>query len=86
MSGNPITLPPGGRFRRHAGPYEPDTSLPRYSVEISGPDDHACSLVEDNCQVMGTPGNHFYVWDFKNCSAWPIFLTLIINGVPIEQH
>lgn len=80
-----ITLAPGARFRRQAGPYDLETGQPRYAVQVSGPDEHALAQVEDKSQIMGGPGAHFYVWDIQNGSAWPVFLTLTVDGVPVIQ-
>ncbi|WMJ00162.1 hypothetical protein RBU55_01000 [Pseudomonas chlororaphis subsp. aurantiaca] len=80
-----ITLPPGARFRRQAGSYDLDTGRPRYDVQVSAPDEQARCQVEDNSQIMGAPGRHFYVWDIKNGSTWPVVLTLIVDGVPVGQ-
>ncbi len=41
--------------------------------------------LEDNSQIMGTPGKHFYVWDIKNGSTWPVFLTLTVDGVTVGK-
>lgn len=79
-----IILPPGGRFRRQAGPYHLDTGQPRYAFHVCGPDEQACRLVEDHSQIMGVPGNNFYVWDIKNLSTWPVFLTLSVDEVPVD--
>lgn len=81
-----ITLSPGSRFRRQAGPYDLDSGQPRYAVEVSAPDEHARRQVEDNSQIMGGPGRHFYVWDIKNGSSWPVLLTLTVDGVPADQY
>ena len=78
-----ITLPPGGRLRRQAGPYDQATGSPRYSFQVLAPDDQAKRQVVDNSEVMGAPGRHFYVWDIKNNSTWPVFLTLTVDGVPV---
>lgn len=51
-----ITLFPGARFRRQAGPYDLDTGRPRYAVEVSTPDEQVRRQVEDNSQIMGAPG------------------------------
>lgn len=80
-----ITLAPGSRFRRQAGPYNLDTGRPRYAVLVSAPDEQAQRQVEDNSQIMGSPGSHFYVWDIKNDSTWPVFLTLTVDGVPVGE-
>jgi len=80
-----ITLSPGARFRRQAGPYDLDSGLPRYVVEVSTPDEQARCQVEDNSQIMGAPGRHFYVWDITNGSIWPVLLTLTVDGVPVDQ-
>lgn len=80
-----ITLSPGSQFRRQAGPYDLDTGRPRYAVEVSAPDEQARLQVEDNSQIMGVPGMHFYVWDIKNGSSRPVFLTLTVDGVPFDQ-
>lgn len=74
-----ITLSPGSRFRRHAGPYDLDAGQPRYAVQVSAPDDQARRQVEDNSQIMGDLGTYFYVWDIKNGSIWPVFLTLTVD-------
>ncbi len=78
-----ITLSPGSRFRRQAGPYDQETGRPRYAVQVSARDDQARLQVEDNSQVMGNPGRHFYVWDIKNGSTWPVLLTLTVDGVTV---
>lgn len=80
-----ITLSPGDRFRRQAGPYDLDTGRPRYAVEVIAPDEQARRQVEDNSQIMSAPGRHFYVWDITNGSRWPVFLTLTVDGVPVDQ-
>lgn len=78
-----ICLPPGARFRRQAGPYDLESQSPRYSFQVSAPDEQAKRQVVDNSEVMGAPGRHFYVWDIKNNSTWPVFLTLTVDGVPV---
>ena len=80
-----ITLPPGSRFRRQAGPYDLDTGRPRYAFQVIAPEEQARRQVEDNSQIMGTPGKHFYVWDIKNGSTWPVFLTLAVDGVRVGK-
>lgn len=82
---NKITLHPGSRFRQQAGPYDLDTGRPRYAVQVLAPDEQARRQVEDNSLIMGTPGKHFYVWDIKNGSTWPVFLTLTVDGVAIGK-
>jgi hypothetical protein len=61
-----------------------DTSQPRYAFEVSAPDEQARRQVEDNSQIMGVAGRHFYMWDIKNGSSWPVFLTLTVDGVPVD--
>ncbi|WP_421556764.1 hypothetical protein [Pseudomonas kitaguniensis] len=78
-----IILLPGGRFRLNAGPYDLETSRPRYAVQVRARDEHEQSKVEDNSLIMGPAGRHFYVWDVKNGSTWPVFLTLTVDGVPV---
>lgn len=78
-----ITLDPGARFRRHAGPYDLETRRPHYAVQVHALDEQARRQIEDNSQIMGVPGRHFYVWDIKNGSSWPVSLTLTVDGVPV---
>lgn len=80
-----IILAPGSRYRRQAGPYNLDSGRPRYAFEVSAPDEQARRQVEDNSLIMGVPGSHFYVWDIKNGSSWPVFLTLTVDGVAVDQ-
>lgn len=80
-----ITLDPGARFRRQAGPYNLETRSPQYGVQVCARDEQARRQVEDSSQIMGVPGGHFYVWDIKNGSSWPVFLTLTVDGVPADQ-
>lgn len=81
-----ITLLPGSRFRRQAGPYDRDTRRPRYAVQVIARDEQARRQVEDNSQIMGVPGRHFYVWDIKNGSTSLVFLTLTVDGVAVGQE
>ncbi|SEE90570.1 hypothetical protein SAMN05216510_4467 [Pseudomonas coleopterorum] len=80
---NQITLLPGSRFRRQAGPYNLDTGRPRYAFQVSARDEQARLQVEDNSQIMGAPGGYFYVWDITNGSTWPVFLTLTVDGMMV---
>lgn len=80
-----IILAPGSRFRKQAGPYDLDTARPHYDVQINARDEQARRQVEDNSQIMGAPGRHFYVWDIKNGSTWPVFLTLTVDGVTVGR-
>ncbi|MDH1657061.1 hypothetical protein N5E96_20455 [Pseudomonas mosselii] len=75
-----IRLDPGARFRLQAGPYDLDTGRPHYAVKVNAPDDQTRHRVEDNSHIMGSPGQHFYVWDIKNASTFPVFLTLTVDG------
>lgn len=77
-------LQPGGRLRRNAGEYDLKTRRPIYSFRVSAPDEQTVRLIEDNSQVMGTPGTHFYVWDIKNTSRQRVFITLTKDGEPID--
>ena len=80
-----ITLSPGARFRRQAGQYDLDAGCPRYSVQVSAPDEQARRQVEDHSQIMGASGSHFYVWDIKNGSTRPVFLTLTVEGPKLRK-
>lgn len=80
-----ITLSPGARFRRQAGPYDLETRRPQYAVQVCAADEQSRRQVEDNSQIMGAPGRHFYVWDIKNGSTWPVSLILTVDGMPVGQ-
>lgn len=80
-----ITLDPGARFRRQAGPYNLESRRPHYAAQICARNEQARRQVEDNSQIMGVPERDFYVWDIKNGSSWPVLLTLTVDGVTADQ-
>jgi hypothetical protein len=78
-----IEIAPGGKFRRQAGPYDIKTRLPRYDFEVVAADADALRRVVDDSQIMGSADNHFWVWDIKNKSTTPVFITLTKDGAPL---
>lgn len=78
-----IEIAPGGKFRRQAGPYDIKTRLPRYDFEVVAADADALRRVVDDSQIMGSTDNHFWVWDIKNNSTTPVFITLTKDGAPL---
>ncbi|MNQ72508.1 hypothetical protein D3C85_872160 [compost metagenome] len=80
-----IEIAPGGRFRRQAGPYDLNTRLPRYNFEVVAADADALRRVVNDSQIMGSADNHFWVWDIKNNSTTPVFITLTKDGDPVVR-
>lgn len=78
-----IEIASGSRFRRQAGPYDLKTRLPRYGFEVVAIDDDAKRRVVDESDAMGSADNHFWVWDIKNNSGAPVFITLTKDGEPV---
>lgn len=78
-----IEIAPGGKFRRQAGPYDIKTRLPRYDFEVVAADADALWRVVDDSQIMGSADNHFWVWDIKNNSTTPVFITFTKDGAPL---
>ena len=77
-----IQIPAGGSFRRPAGPYDLESRLPRYDVEVLAVDDHASHQVVIDSEIMGSVGNYTWIWRIMNNSSWPVFITLKKNGIP----
>lgn len=78
-----IEIAPDGKFRRQAGLYDIKTGLPRYDFEVVATDADSLWRVADNSQIMGSAENHFWVWDIKNNSTIPVFITFTKDGAPL---
>lgn len=77
-----IEIPPGGTFRRAAGPYDLKNKLPRYEVDVLAVDAHASDQVVVDSEIMGRVDNYSWIWKITNNSTWPVFITLKKDGVP----
>ena len=77
-------LSPKGKTRYNAGPYDPETQLPRYQLEVSAPQ-HVKHQVELKQFLMGSEGNRIWVWDVENKSTWPVFVTITKDGVLVQN-
>lgn len=78
-----IPIEPGRRFRRHAGTYDLQNKSPLYSVEVVAPSPEAERQVSDDSEIMGSAGNHFWVWNIKNNSSSIVYVTLLKDGMPV---
>ncbi len=76
-------LMPGTKIRHNAGPFDTETRKPRYEIEINIPK-HARDQVEIEQFLMGNPENRMWVWDIKNKSTWPAFITIKKDGEKID--
>lgn len=76
-----LMVDPRRSGRRNAGPYDPKTNTPRYEEAFDAPSPEARRSFHIESKVMGTEGNYLWVWEFRNDSTWPIFLTLKKDGV-----
>lgn len=75
-------LMPGGKTRYIAGPFDINTRLPHYEIEISVPT-HVRDQIEVNQFLLGTPENCQWAWDIKNNTSWPTFIIIRKNGEKI---
>jgi hypothetical protein len=66
-------LPPRGKTRYNAGPYDQTTQSPRYALDVSVPE-HVRHEVDVKQFLMGSEGNRLWVWDIENKSTWPAFI------------
>lgn len=85
MSNHTFELAPKGKTRYNAGAYDPKTRSPKYELEVLARDDVAYSQVEIEQFLMGKEGSNLWVWDIKNNSTWPIFVSITKDGVLIER-
>ena len=72
-------------FRFNAGGYDVKTKLPKYTIDISAPE-HVKNYIVMKQSIMGTPGNHLFVWDIKNDSNYPIFIIAKRDGELIDIY
>lgn len=77
-------LPPGGKSRYNAGPYDQEMRSPRYEIEVLIPNDMRYQ-VEIKQFLMGTVGNHIWVWDLRNEATLPAFITIKNDGVIVKS-
>lgn len=78
-------LSPGRKSRYNAGPYDQDTGLPRYTIDVLAPDDVAKSKIEISQFLMGPEGSRLWVWDIVNKSTWPVFVIIKKDGVLVRH-
>lgn len=78
-----IKIEAQGRYRKHAGAYDPKTCLPQYGFEVVAPDAETKDRVIDESHAMGHINNFFWVWDIKNNSNQIVFITLTKDGAPL---
>jgi hypothetical protein len=74
-------LGPHSKTRYSAGPYDPTSHSPRYTIEMSTPDDHVQRQVDVEQVLMGTEGNYIWVWVMNNKSTWPVFVSVMKDGM-----
>lgn len=76
-------LSPGRSTRYNAGPYDQKAQMPRYAFEVSLPQ-HVTNQFEYNQFLMGNEGSRIWVWDFKNKSSWPAFVSIFKDDVLVK--
>jgi hypothetical protein len=72
-------LDPGDKTRYVAGPYDPKTRSPHYTIEIDVPK-HIRGQVEYKQFLVGTEGKREWGWDIKNNSSWLAFIIIRKDG------
>lgn len=77
-------LPPGGKTRYNAGSYDPKTQTPRYAFAVSLPS-HVMHQFEFEQFLMGREDARLWVWDFRNKSTWPAFVSITKDGVLVKR-
>ncbi len=75
-------LMPGKKLRQIAGPFDLQTRLPLYDIQVSSPS-HVRQQIEISQILFGTPGNCQWAWDIKNNSSEPVFLIIKEDGKKI---
>ncbi|MCX5888200.1 MAG: hypothetical protein NTY36_01950 [Deltaproteobacteria bacterium] len=78
-----FSLSPGNKTRYMAGPFDAETRKPHYEIFVSIPA-HVRNQVEIEQVFMGTPENRLWVWDIRNKSSWPAFITIKKDGEKVE--
>ncbi len=76
-----LQVAPNSKARYNAGCYDPKAYSPKYGVEVLTPYQGVQSQVDINRVVMGSEGDHFLVFEIKNNSTWPVFLSATKDGV-----
>ncbi|EGR1985722.1 TPA: hypothetical protein GRI96_24895 [Vibrio parahaemolyticus] len=85
MSNSTFELGPKSKTRYNAGEYDPETFSPKYEIKVAARDDIARSQVEINQILMGNKGSRIWVWDITNNSTWPIFISIMKDGVLVKR-
>jgi hypothetical protein len=72
------------KIRYAAGPYDKVGRSPHYEISWSIWKNETDN-VEAEQFLMGKEGNYTWVWDIKNNSTWPAFITVKCDGVIIQR-
>jgi hypothetical protein len=78
-----FVLAAGVKARYVAGPYNIQTGLPRYALEISAPP-NVRDLVEVNQILCGSQDDCRLGWEIHNKSSWIVFVAVTRDGALVR--